>query len=577
MNVQISVRTADGVPIVGATVGLDGGSTVNTDANGAAVLSPSDDSFTVTASMANYSEQATTVSLDKSGIPSWDDPGTIVTGSGVQLNVEIRLGRMAPAPTVATNQKTLDNGILRIPDNVNKSAWSSYVAPLQYTFTMEDGEYAFLFAGNKQFWATTAPTMLGNPNGKGWDAFAAKPTPIEPQTQGKFTWVEWASPGGSPSAFPRYLVGLWRPRSSAVPGSAPRDAIIFYTPNTVTSRGYLSDSPPYRGNYPYALNQADDMKDRQKLAQRYIGLGLRYIFNEKFFAYQLLATARNALLIVPIQPAAQWGTLIRPQSNARLLSEAILFEHRQRLAPDADPSLDTAPARNERGGLIVRTLMAQHLPPPPLGTTVTAGFSAGMLVINKLVAAMKATGANAQASARSWTDESKDPYSAGIAEFAVSWREIWDFDGSANVLGSAGTWLGTLAGWQQAPGHLTNGVTDRIARCYHTDYTDWNAGSIGNAPIVGNPLPRNGAVPLQGSSPKAAELHGVNGSAVWFSHNYLTGHGPQDGWNEEKDPPDAPAFWKGVDPPDDIGINAHQAVPMVCFAHAAANSQLRKC
>ena len=81
---------------------------------------------------------------------------------------------------------------------------------------------------------------------------------------------------------------------------------MFYTPNTAANRGYLTDFPPYRRNYPYALNQSGNPQKPQQLSQRYVSLGLRYIFNEKFLAYQMLAAARDALLIVPIQPAANW-------------------------------------------------------------------------------------------------------------------------------------------------------------------------------------------------------------------------------------------------------------------------------
>lgn len=297
MNVQVLVCTADRVPIVGASVAVDGGPTVSTDASGMATLSPGSGSFTVEASMANYSEQATTIIQATGGALSWDDPGTIVSGSGDDLSVEIRLGRVVPASTVP-----LDDAIMRIPDAVFKGFKNprnlSYAVPLQHTFTVPDGEYTFLYATKRNFWAATGPTILGDQGAKGWGAFAARAAVIEPRMRGQFTWLEWAPPGGSPSALNRYLIGLWWPRSSVVPGAVPRDAIIFFSPTT-QQPPYLTDSAPYRGNYPYALNQGDG-KDPQQLAQRYVGLGLRYVFSEKFLSYQLLAAARDALLIFPI-------------------------------------------------------------------------------------------------------------------------------------------------------------------------------------------------------------------------------------------------------------------------------------
>jgi hypothetical protein len=562
MNVQVSLRTADGVPIVGATValadssGTSSGSGATTDANGLVTVTPSDNSFSVTASMTNYREQSTSISVESSGSSVWDDPGSIVSGSGGQLNVEIRLGRLVPSPTVPFQESI----ITITPQN------PSTVVPMQHTFTVDDGEYAFLFAGNRNFWAVTSPNMLGSPTAPGWGAFTATSAAIEPRMTGHFAWLEWAPPGGDPPSLNRYLVGLWRARSSVVSGSKPRDAIVFYTPNTDPARGYLSDSPPYRGNYPYGLNQSDNPT---KLTQRYVTLGLRYLFNEKFLAYQLLAAARDSLLIVPIQPFGNWEVFQRPEGVARLLAEAILFEHRQRVNPD-DPSgtVDTAPSQN-----FVRTRAAQHLPPPTVGTVVTAGFSAGLCPITQLI---RGVPANGQYPTRSWKDESGNSYFANPSQFVAGWREIWDFDGYARCIGSASEWAGMLATWRRANGHDSS--SDRVVRCYHTDYTGWSASSLDamNA-AIGPPAQGSGATPAQGS--KAAEREGSTGTAVWLHHTYLTGNGPARGWDESATadhPPDTPAFWTGVDPPKEIGFNAHQAVPMISFAHAAGLSQLQK-
>jgi hypothetical protein len=567
MNAQVLVSTADGVSIVGASVTANGGPAVSTDATGMVTISPGSSSFTVEASMPNYRDQSTTIVQATDGTFSWDDPGTIVSGQGDQVSVEIRLGRVVPAPTVP-----LDDATLRIPDAVFRDFKSprnlSYAVALQHTFTVADGEYAFLFATKKNFWAAVGPTILGNQNAKGWGVFAARAAAIEPRMRGQFTWLEWAPPGGSPSALNRYLVGLWWPRSSVVPGAAPRDAIIFFSPTT-RQPPYLGDSAPYHANYPYALNQGDG-KDPQQLAQRYIGLGLRYVFNEKFFSYQLLAAARDALLIFPIQPAGHWEVFQRPGGIRRLLAESMLYEHRVRLAPDpSGDTLDTAPAGQMGEGTFVRTSVAQHLPPPALGTVVTAGFSAGMAPVKELV---YSTGASVAGSARSWKDEIGDSYSADPTDLAASWREIWDFDGSANAIGTIGAWAGTLATWQHASGHYTGGRSDRVARCYHSDYTGWSAASLSTMnPMLGDPLPETGAsVPASGSA-RAAERVGTNGTAVWFSKGYLAGNGPATNWNDRGDVPDAPDFWSLPQPDPE-----HQAVPIVCLAHAAGLSQLRK-
>lgn len=237
-----------------------------------------------------------------------------------------------------------------------------------------------------------------------------------------------------------------------------------------------------------------------------------------------------------------------------------------RLAPDPSGDvLDTAPGGQVGEGIFVRTNVAQHLPPPALGTVVTAGFSAGMAPVRQLV---YSTGARAASSARSWDDESSDSYSADPTDLIASWREIWDLDGSANAIGTVGSWASTLATWQRADGHHTGAHSDRVARCYHSDYTGWSAASLNTMnPTLGDPLPVTGpSLPASGG-PRAAESVGTNGTAVWFSQNFLAGNGPAAGWNDMGEVPDAPAFWS---------LDQHQAVPVVCFAHAAALSQLKK-
>ena len=222
--------------------------------------------------------------------------------------------------------------------------------------------------------------------------------------------------------------------------------------------------------------------------------------------------------------------------------------------------------------------MAQHLSPPALGTVVTSGFSAGMQAVKSLILDRPSN------TPRTWKDETRTPngsYSANSTAFSASWREIWDLDGSANALGSDATWAATLATWLRADGHSSGGATDRLVRSYHTDYTGWAVGSSSSAmaPAIGRPLPNPPASTVQTGDMKAAERYGATGSVVVFDHRYLTGNGPPPNWNEDPSstkPLDAPAFWTGADPPGDIGSQAHQAIPLIGFAHAAANSGLRK-
>ncbi|MCQ6562874.1 hypothetical protein [Paenibacillus mendelii] len=47
------------------------------------------------------------------------------------------------------------------------------------------------------------------------------------------------------------------------------------------------------------------LKAADRLVQPYIGLGQRYLFHEKWLAYQLLAAKRQSILVIPIHPKGQ--------------------------------------------------------------------------------------------------------------------------------------------------------------------------------------------------------------------------------------------------------------------------------
>jgi hypothetical protein len=217
-----------------------------------------------------------------------------------------------------------------------------------------------------------------------------------------------------------------------------------------------------------------------------------------------------------------------------------------------------------------RSNFAQFLPPPSLGIVVTAGHSAGMGAVRQLI--LDAPPKPPPLS-RTWADETRSSYVANPTEFITQWREVWDLDGSANVIGSVGSWTGVLSTWMSANGHAPGGKSDRIARCYHTTYTGWSAQSIDAcASLVGKPLPSY-VQPPQSVGQKARELEGETGTAVWFADDFLASSVAPNGWDPKRPGiPDEPNFWSGAAP----GPVAHTAVLKICFAHAAANSLLRK-
>lgn len=383
----------------------------------------------------------------------------------------------------------------------------------------------------------------------------------------------------APQGPDRYLVGLWRPRLTVVPGAsvdgsiAPRDMIVFYHPPTNNGGNpteYPVDRPPFRCKYPHALNQyePDETTDPQIMGQQSVEILQHYVFDCRFLAHQILASKRDALLIMPIQSWGHWGLLSQAEGVSRLIAESILFNHRQHPLRDVKGGPpDTPPSRNDRGFVIQKLTTATHIPIPPLGMAVTAGFSAGMAGVRDLITS--AGRHSRPPPPRTWETESKIPYAASPIDFLNAWHEIWDIDGSRPALDPTHPYpkddkstryqylvpySGLLASWQaQKP-------NDCIVRVYRTTITMNDGSQISHFDtILGHPGPRN-----------PREIIGDRGSWVFFPSHYPAQNFPTaDGKVGKGDgsSPAEPEFW--------LWTNDHQAVPSVCFAHAAGNSKSR--
>lgn len=131
-------------------------------------------------------------------------------------------------------------------------------------------------------------------------------------------------------------------------------------------------------------------------------------------------------------------------------------------------------------------------------------------------------------------------FGADVAPFLQAWNEVWDHDAPAYIRVNLDK---HLPQWMCIDGQ-------RMSRCYQTDYTG-SQGWIETTPMlefVSGPLrkPANGLV--------AAERHSENRcSLVYFGQSYLK--------HATSAVPINPVFWEASD--------AHQAVPMFTFMHAA--------
>jgi hypothetical protein len=600
-----------------------------TDTAGMVTIRPAKVPFVVAVSKINYLDQVIKV-FALAGKRQWDDAGTIFRTDSSQAEppgrivMEVRLGRLSFSPSASMDPEA--EKLFHVPDQVlNKFPrdqsgrrvnfqWS---VKLQHTFTRTKGNqviYNFPTIDNPNywninFWYASGRQMLGDRSGKGWAAFQeTKSRVVKPQNEGHFMMVEWTSPptpdlpkdkasqtqDTAPHGFNRYLVGLWRPRSSIVPGSTvngtvvARDVVVFFPPTTGPATSWLNDRSPFRGMYPYSLNQyKDDNVPDWLLGQRYVEVLPSYLFRDRYISQAILAAERDALVIIPIQPAGKWGILSTAAGLSRLVQEAILFEHRQHPLPDIPGgSIDTAPERNDRGGIIERLHVATHVPPPPLGHVVVAGFSAGVGAIRTLLLSAKLPPSPHTWSTESndpYGGESNDPYGGDARTFLAAWREIWDFDGSMAVLDPGyypdkpwtGDYLGPFATllreWQERSGsnQAADSSDPKIVRVYHTTLTTPAArGGLTKMAVFDRILGHSGIVRGKPNA-KASERVGDGGNWIWFGSGYLENNRP-DSWPEgaSNGSLGRPEFWNKSDP--------HQAVIEVCHGHAVANSRLRK-
>lgn len=623
MDLKVKVVTADGVPIPRATVSVGPAAAVQTDQGGLATFGTVATPLFIRASMPNYLDQSINISVSKQGAITWTDPGSTVAvqrGATVSgLTITIPLGRMKPAATVPMDDllRTFAKAIASAPKKMDVGTHTESLIPLPHTWTTSENTYNFLpvnpaaihdeetrknFFKTQQnrwkanFWAATnlefvmdpklKPTTNNAKNGKpekGWSAFIAKPKIITPQMESNFTYVEWTDPSvqENPNAI-RYLIGLWRPRSSTVYGGQRqdvdantteskgegRDVMVFISPDTSEEAGFPKDRKPYHSMYPYGAKVQVTQGPREKvpeLTQPYIRLGAAYLYTAKFMVHQMLAAEKDALVIFPIQPSEHWEDLARLEGISRLAAESLLFEHRRFPKKDIDIALDHAPPLGPQEAPIPLT----YLPPPPLRYAAISAFSSGMGNVKSL---MHQNMTWKTGSARTWAQETQNPHFASADTFVAAWREIWDIDGSHNVLGPWGRWAATCHSWQRDYRHIDQKdyTTDRICRLYHSEYTMESAMPTNQMMMALGDRPGHFSPATPQSQWRV--VWGSNGSVVYLSKSFVF-RGEDDNWRKGEhsagsDSPDNPEFWRSRD--------EHQVMPIICFAHAAANSKIRK-
>jgi hypothetical protein len=401
------------------------------------------------------------------------------------------------------------------------------------------GRYLGIFNDDKAIMPVSHPFLPVKPT-DGWGRINhSNPIQINPSQLGDFAYLEWGLGGNEP----RLLLGVWVPRFVETPSYL--NFIIFFTPITASYLGYPADQFPWLGSYPYLASKVKPVQEGPSpLQQRYVGLGFRYLFPEKLLLYQLLASKHQAVVVIPIQPSADWGPFTYAPALARLVTEITHYLHRtgKTSGGQTNTGPDVAPVSPRYR--VGRTRI--QLAPPPLQRVVLSGFSAGVGPIAQMLpttigqrfdeSRFNQGGLSAHAL-----------FGADVAPFLDAWMEVWDHDAPKGVLDQIDQFL---------PAWLDQN-SKRIGRCYQSQYTtpqDW----IQKTPLgkyAPNILPTASV-----ASTYAIERHGDRASLMYFASNYLV--------HSSVSPAIAPVFWGAA--------TDHQSVPMVTFGHAAVVSGLDK-
>ena len=146
--------------------------------------------------------------------------------------------------------------------------------------------------------------MLKSSARDGWDRFSFAEASIDPATQGGFLWTEYGAPD-SKQPKPVFLVGLWLPRIS---GTKPIDVIINHGHSPTASKWIPSGTfPSPDGSYPYRAAMDRD-PGAEGFPQTYTNFGRLYLLRTAvysfLFVHQLVASAKPAIIIMPILPKA---------------------------------------------------------------------------------------------------------------------------------------------------------------------------------------------------------------------------------------------------------------------------------
>lgn len=474
----------------------------------------------ISVSATDYTPERAIISYDD-GLGAWhsSNPHVVPTGPKGNVVIAVRLGvlRFAPQKYVAENSE--------VPFDFNPTA--ALIEARGNTFA-----YRGLWLEDTNV-ARLSDPIAGKPAADDWERFSHEKKRLKAKDFGTFALLEFGFPPPYSGGRSRFLVGVWYPNQ---PLGDTADVNCFFSPNTGSP--YPGDSYPFAKAYPYRMNVNESKKGPKytlaDLHQPYPGLAINYVCIGYKIVYQMLAAGKNSLIIMPVQPAAQWGPLQTRTCLWRLVVEAVRFGESQRLITRSGKTGQLNLSR-ESANVSTESLGA---PSPPLARNqirlTTSAFSAGLGAMLSLIG----------------TDKLKDDkeypashFSSSDAECQAAWRGIWDIDGAFRQLGGLEACVRSMIGWRK-------GGSGRRLRMYHSEDTvdaDNAMGKVAPEIIVKRNNLKMSFVDQGYSSDR---------SSLWvlFGNPTLTKKSPAD---------DAASVWPSFGSQD-----AHHMVPTVGFGHA---------
>jgi hypothetical protein len=419
--------------------------------------------FELTVKHADFVQVEVTIRFDRAGGRSWNNRGchlTSLTSSSAILRIVLGRIRQSPIAEAPSKKTPGEQGGVFYPNG--SPAPRSYLGMdlafdhLKPVIVLKDQP-------------GPPSTMLGDANLNDWGRFSTA-SPWKEQLRGKggFLFLEYGGPGNWGAREPRFLLAVWVPDLATSHSTNGLDCVLFYTPSTATAL-YPESAYPYRNNYPYIATLAKDEANKDILIQPYIQLAMRYMFTNFALAPALHASARPALLVLPIFPHSpdktpkdMWQPFNSQEGVHRMLLEIVHFLHAFGYGASGADFRGWQGASAPADGLIATpapsVLLTQDSKAPEIRSLSIAAFSSG---VSGLLPVLTNKGLVDTAKYK------KELWSGSAKEFNDKWREIWCLDLTLDPKRTGfrtGRIDKDLAAWQ-ASGN------DRRIRIYHSGFT----------------------------------------------------------------------------------------------------------